>query len=299
MKRRFVAIIGLSLCILISCIAYMLVGSSSKYVSYISQISNSGMGEKVEKEFWDSSHVVDETIEKKKRIMFGAEEFSAEYQHSEYDSWSRSRTDTYHAKEIIICLRSDDGFLEAFYDSRIYNDEYYARKDIENSYEYAKEMANEIASQYINIEEYQLKETSSLVSLKEDKSYDFMKYKFEFIKYIDGIRTAAKVHIIITSKGDLIALSVKNVDDFDNVDTSNVDFDEVEKSIKNKLNEVYLEKLGMKSYSYNIESQTLAYAPEGQLILASIVDVHIVVGNGNDYNTLVEIATVIEEPAGL
>lgn len=89
------------------------------------------------------------------------------------------------------------------------NDDYVKMADKENADSYAFETAKKIASQYIDIDMYEINISESLIPISSGENVTI--YEYEFIRFLDGWPTSDRMYISITSKGDLRTLHVENV----------------------------------------------------------------------------------------
>ena len=260
---------------------------SSKYTSYVTDMANDGLIINAEKEWWNGKSMKVEDVAKRRSFIVDGEKKEFNYKHSQYIRRQPQRTDVYRNDEVEVWVSSVDETVKGYYYHHMITDDYYEKKDVSNPYEFALQKAKEVASKYVNIEEYRVEEEI----VEDERSTGKMTYYIiRFVKYIDTIRTSDYVYIGVTSKGDVREMYTSNIGIFDHIETETIDLSEVELSVKNKLELLYGEK---KTYSYTIVEQTMAYSPEEDLVLESVIEVEVELDNGSRYNTGVVISTVV------
>ena len=129
--------------------------------------------------------------------------------------------------------------------------------------------AEEIASQYIELEDYVVtKEKMSYTDISEMNCDEYVSYKFKFIRHICGVPTMDRARVTIGNDGRLISFSFSTAGLFSGKE--NIDFDEkeVELSIAEKMKELFDSKY---KYEYTQEKKLLTYTSKGELLLVSEV----------------------------
>lgn len=251
---------------------------SSKYTSYVTD---------VEKEWWNEESMKVEDVTKHRTFTIDGKKQELNYDHSQYIRRQPQITDYYRNDEVEVYVSSVDETVNGYRYLHMITDDYYGKKDVSNPYEFALQKAKEVASKYINIEEYSVEEK---IFEDERSTGKVTYYTIRFVKYIDTIRTSDYVSVYVTSKGDVREMFASNIGIFDHIETETIDLLEVEQSVKNKLEVLYGEKKG---YSYKIVEQTMTYSPEEDLVLESVVEVEVELDNGSKYSTGVVISTVV------
>ncbi len=273
--------------------------SQQGYKCYVCDITNDGIIKDAEKDWWLGLSVSDESVAKEKKYKYEDFEFLYEYKNSNYLKNSPERVDVFYNKEngITVKFYSDSGEFAGIHYNTLINDEYFLKEDVDKPYENALGMAKRIASTYINIDEFVIKEeitnmqSPASESEETDESSQFKIYSFEFIKYAGKYATGESVYVNITSKGDLRTLAIKNIGLTDKIKDQKLDEDKLKASVESKLNDLYSEKY---KYSYNITKQVFTLSPENQPVIVSDIEVHVESRDGLEYNTGVVLAAVIQ-----
>ena len=169
------------------------------------------------------------------------------------------------------------------------------KSDMENPREYADDLAEKVAKQYIDITEYFLNVSERKRTLE---GLEYIHYYYTYTKMSGDYATNDSVNIEITSKGDLISVTLSDIGRYDDIDVSEIDTKEVEKSVSAKIKELYGEKY---SYTYDVFDQpgydksVLCSTPEGNLAISSFYEVVLTKKDGEEFSTLVQITTCLDK----
>ena len=121
-------------------------------------------------------------------------------------------------------------------------------------------------------------------------------YNYTYTKVLNGYNTADCVEIKISSKGDLISLSLIDIGRYDGVDTTKIDSEKIEKSVASKMEELYGEKY---TYTYSVydvsgyDKPVLGSSPEGEVVIIAFYKVDLTTKEGTKISTLVQISTCL------
>lgn len=263
--------------------------SQVTYGCFITEIANDGIIESPEKDWWQSN---ESNVDKIKEITIFDKHCMAKYVYSVFVYWGPKIVDCYKSDEdnLMVYLFRDGSFagFHKFFEKGYYYDD----GNLEDSYDYARNLAIKYAKDYIDVEEYVIEEKISDYSLQSDNIKTNL-YTFYFVKYIDSFRTSDCLSITITSKGDIRTVNIGCREVFIDYPNISVDNESLTSTIDTKLKESYLKYPYL---SYEIERQTLTVTPQGSLAVVS--DIHVSVGNSksddNIQNTAVILTTILE-----
>ena len=252
-------------------------------------MTNDGVIQKAEKEWWIGKYEFNNLAEQKKEIIIKNENFKCDYLHTYLSKNSPILLNVYRDidknAELYFNANNEEFVGVHFYE--MLNDDYVKMADKENADSYAFETAKKIASQYIDIDMYEINISESLIPISSGENVTI--YEYEFIRFLDGWPTSDRMYISITSKGDLRTLHVENVGLFEGKQNIFIDSTILNKSIETKLNSIYSKNY---SYSYEIINQTLTFTPEEQLAIISQIELELI-KNGDKHNTGVVLTTII------
>ncbi len=252
--------------------------TENTYISYVTNMANDGLLKKADKDWWSGTKSKRDNAEKNKTVMHKDIEFKGEYKNSyiRYNNWYV--TDTYKTDDNkTFYLRADNGkFLGYFDASQEFDRKESCLKAKNNSYDAAKKLAREIAAEYVDISQYDMREeTPSEYSLITDKEEKTTIYTFEFVKQVAGFDTSDTVYIQVSAKGQVRTLKISNTGEFDKINNFTVNIETLNKSIKEKMLVLYGE---YSSYNYVITEQTLTYTPENNVAIVSLIEVTVNTG---------------------
>lgn len=267
--------------------------SAITYNSFICDYTNDGVISSVEKDWWTGGSKSRQEASDKKETTFQESRFLGSYQDSFLASATHFAMDRYidNEKNATLYYQSSTGQFCGIHFYNLINDEYYSRKDIVDEKQ-ALEMAKEVLSQYINIDEYRLKTEhytlpNDIPNDNQQDDSDIIMYAFSFVKEIDGFSTSDEATYVITSKGDLFSIRLSDIGLFSEKTLPEIDKTKLTESVEKKLNEIYAKKF---SYTYNIVDQTLTISPDGCVVVASQIELAL----DDLYNTGIILATEIE-----
>ncbi len=256
------------------------------YDSYICDMTNDGIIKDVEKDWWMLRIKHDSSVEKEKKVTFQGVSYNCSYIYSTIGAYHPFFRDVYEDedKDVDISIDSSSGEIVGYHRKGLSSTEYYLKPEIYVTAESALPMAKEIASQYININDYTI--VTTVHDMTQSDTQKLKEYTFEFIKCISGYFTSERIYIAITSKGDFRTISVDNIGLFKDKQIS-INKEMLDQSIDVKLNAIYSDKY---EYTYNIDKQVITYSPEGDLVICSQVEVSLV----GLYSTGVVLVTIID-----
>lgn len=294
MQKRMIAFFAICLLFLTACAKASPETSADKpsqsaYNSYVVDMANDGVITEVEKDWWLGYSTVQDVDERTKIVEVNGKEHTVTYFTSSSEKYSHVPLNCFHNDEITIEFSSLDGSIRSVYYHNLIDDDYHMKDDMENPYETAYEMAEQIASQYISISDYALIENQWEYTIQGIRRCAV--YYFQFLKYAGEYETTDYLTISITSKGDISRLCIRDIGRYDTIQPTQIDNSAVDASVAAKLHELF-GKDG--TYTYEIDRQTLTYTPEGKLAVASVIDLEIDRFTGSDISTAIILATVVE-----
>lgn len=263
--------------------------SHNTYDSFIVDMANDGIITDVEKDWWLGYSTIQDVDEHTKIVEVNGKEHTVTYLISMSQKYSDVPLDRFYDDELYIEYSSLDGTFRCVNYHSLIDDDYYMSNDIEDPYENAYKMAMQIASQYISISDYTLIENQREFTSKDLPR--FTEYSFQFLKFVGEYETTDYLNIYITSKGDVRILDIRDIGRYDTIQSSLIDNSAVDASVVAKLDELY-GKDG--TYTYEICRQTLTYTPEGELAVASVIDLEIKRNTGSDISTAIILATIVD-----
>lgn len=275
----FTIIVCLLMCLLFSCADKKDNGNNDVYQSFVCDMANDGIIKQTDKSWWSGKSNKKDNI-KKRKVIFDGSTFDCNYTYTRCNVYDHSDTDYYLSNEgIKIGLNSEDGSFYSYFKSDVSGE--ISFPVLENAYQMAYDKAIDYALKYIDLDDYEL-------FVEETKLYDeITQYEFNFIRKIGHYKTGDSVSIYITDRGTLRGFYVKNIGVFNGFSENDIDISGIEKSLKNKLEQLYADK--NEPYEYDIKEQTLTYSPEGDLVIVSVIEISF----KESYNTGVVLATVI------
>lgn len=223
-----------------------------------------------------------------RKVTFRGQTYSVTYLDRVVSEYGSAETDRYCNDEVTIYLDCEDESFEGIHYQGLIDQAYCAKPDIVEPFQSACALAEQIASQYIQVEDYTRIEESYEITSEDEVSVVRL-YTFRYVKYVGDYPTEDDLYVQITSKGDLRTLHIGERGRFDNVSPTAVDAEAVRTSLEARLDELYRD---IGSYTYTIVKQTLAYSPEEELTLVSQIELHVDLEGGDGYDTAVILATV-------
>lgn len=215
MKKLIIFILTLLLTIsLISC-------SSSKktyeppYDSLIADSANGGISQNAEIDYWSCDYF-QKILMPNKSYTISGKKYSGKYTQSITDFMDSFTTDIYYNEDdgIEFGLRADNGELAYInFSGRNFYDTQILLPDTENPEEDAISLATEVASEYINIEDYtQINEEPRIYDREIDgKTYTIIFYVTTFAKKINDCFTSDFISVKVTSKGALASIKLGDI----------------------------------------------------------------------------------------
>lgn len=267
--------------------------TENTYISYVTNMANDGLLKKIDKDWWNGARSKRDNAEKNKTVKHKDTEFKGEYQ----DSYVRNNnwyvTDRYKTEDNkTFYLRADNGQFLGYFDiSEQFDSMEISLEAISDPHNNAVKKAKEIASQYVDISKYTMKEDEpSEYSLKTTQAEGKTTlYTFEFIKQVAGFDTNDTVYVEVSAKGQVRTLKISNTGEFDKINNFNVDVEKLNKAIEEKMQDLYGDYA---SYNYVITEQTLTYTPENNLAIVSLIELTVNTGE-TTINSGVVLTTVI------
>lgn len=260
------------------------------YESFVCDMTNDGLITSFEKEWWTGEAFQNELVPSKRTISFDGKDYRCDYKKTYVKKFDWDATDVYEVDGVTISVKSTDNSICGFHNASVEQTEReLLLDDVSNPYEYAKDVAKQYASDYIDVSLYTLEESEPYtIKWEVDGTEKEMKlYTFNFVKYKNGFRTSDRVYVQVNSKGHLRTISINNIGAFDDVDVL-VDKTLLSQSVSKKLQALYADTFN--SYTYEIVKQTLTLSPERELVIVSQVELDTTV-----YETGVLLATVVAD----
>ena len=279
--------------LLIMFIAFFLVCCNESKKSFIIDSSNNAILADVDGniDFWHTIRFQNEAAEKEYTVEFDGVIYHGCYDYSTNRNLSYNRNH-YITDELYKFILKDgtNELVSITLMNKDYFENVYFRDDVEDSYNYAVNIAKSIAGRYINIDEYDMsvQESNKLYKEKDGISYACFFYDVTFTKKYANIDTTDYVLIKVSSKGDFLRLTIGELNAFDDI---NIDFDI--DSINEDITNTIKKEFGKLNYSINsleIESQRIQLTPDKKLCILSAVSVQY----GEEDSTGVTLLTYLE-----
>jgi hypothetical protein len=262
---------------------------TEKYPSYVVDMANDGLISDTEKDWWLGIPIVENFAEDTKTAHFNQQKYTVTYRDSIFSGYSHIQINRYCNDEVILSFASTDGSFKGIHYQNLFDADYFIKTELPNPYESACSMAAAIASQYIQVEAYELEETIIEVP-SEEIAPNLTLYTFHYIKYVGDFKTSDDLYIQITSKGDLRTIKIGDIGCFDRVTAAQINTSALDQSLHARLKDLYSD---IGSYSYEIVNQTMAYSPDNQLTIVSEIELDIITKTGDKYITGVVLSTII------
>ncbi len=274
MKKISALIISLIFCLMLA--ACNSDKTQSKYQTFVCDCANDGLKINLEndryKDWWGKDET-NSTAPETKQATFDGVDYSSSYVWSDIPASRHNMRDTYINEDRNAELSFDSlsgEFAGIFF---YYTWENYDAADIENSHDKALEQAKQLASGYIDLDEYVLTETQDPHYKDDEENTEIGQhgegritvYDFTFTKKVNGFNTSDSFVVGITSKGDLQSFHAYDTGLFEQRDVPEIDKDELAKSIDENLKEIYSKY----EYTYEIVKQTLTLSPEEKAVVVS------------------------------
>lgn len=287
-----VLLIGLSLS---SCNTTKTSPNYPKYTSLVADVANDYYGASIELHSWQGSYFTKEKM-KDKTCTIGGVSYTSSYSKSIISLGDSYTTDIYKNENYFeFDFRSDTGELvgyqltnQAFYDTEPY------LPDVSNPQETAIAMATNIASEYINIEEYTRidKEPSLRYYEKDGTTYEMAYYKVLFVKEIHGFVSTDFIQVNVTSKGHLVSVSMGDLHAFDDI-VLDFDVNKLNQSISEKIQAINTEK-NYTLKEMHIEEQKIMLTPDQDVGVYSVVTFDFTYPSGDEGDSVLHIFTFLE-----
>lgn len=220
-----------------------------------------------------------DSVDKEKVITYDGVEYYCTYDISIRREGQCNYMHFYYPKddygEVEFAL-TDEGIIQSYWNAHLFveSNKDTSREDLSDSEDVIKARGIEIAGKYFDTAKYSIKSC--------DLSQDAY-YVVEFVKTVNKFGTYNQIDVCMSKKGDFCGIFYWNYDSYDDVDTSRINIEKVNKSIDECLIEAYTSKGRLHYASYEISDQRLAYSPEHKLgILSEIKVLKKVSNDGGD-----------------
>ncbi|MBQ8742810.1 MAG: hypothetical protein IJZ03_05535 [Clostridia bacterium] len=277
-------------------------GSNNKqldsYESFVYDVANDGIINAKIEDFnsWDVYPFKKGNNEnvKNKSYTYSNNTYVGSYEQSLMEVGFDYYTDQYYTDEgFLLSFRDDTQELvlinlmdKAFFDTEPYLDE------VEDPVTTALQLAEETATKFVDdLNEYTrtMDEPNDSSREKDGKLYPFSYYKVNYTKKYQGFDTVDSIHVVVTSKGNVCAIIMGDINSFDTVKVT-IDKDKLNESVLKKAHSVYNNIY--KIVSVSIDKQFLGFTSAGELCAISDVSYVLTDGKHEHYSALY-IATVI------
>ena len=202
--------------------------------------------------------------------------YTGEYKDSMIYKLNSFTTDYYRCEDgAYIGIRSDTGVFQSI---NLMTNSFFETEpllpDVEEPQKYAIDYGKSIASQYVNIDDYHLVEsTSSPYEIRKDGiKYEMTFYYVTYAKIINGLQTSDYISIKLTSKGNVAAITLGDIGAFDSYSgVASVNSNET--VISNAMMSVVSTDVG-EYQSHEVSDQKLTKLPNGEVMVFSYVNVN-------------------------
>lgn len=266
-----------------------------EYESYVTDVANDGVlsGDIVTSTEWQTEIIVKENMKDCEVTIFG-KDYVGVYQETRggHISYMIDYYQDVLGREFN--FRSDTGELMGFnlITPQFYKTEYYL-DDVKEPQKYAEELAKKTARTYVDdIDKYEMVTTSSTLDKERDgKNYSMTTYTVYFNKKISGFESGDSIAIRITSKGNLISMSLGDNGIFSGADFE-IDKEALDKSIDLAVTNAY-ENSSYQLVGFDCGSQKIFVSPDGDVCIRTDVSARVRTKVGGEFATGIMITTKI------
>ena len=265
-----------------------------KYESFIGDVASDGIIPAKEIAVWQGVDTYLENMVDEK-ISIQGQTYTGKYQDTSIHYYSSVAIDNY-LDENMITFGIEHETRKFRYLNRLNQDLFSTEPfldDVENWQEVAIALAKKIAGEYINVEEYQMK--------LDDDPWIYEKtidgncgqvtfYDIEFCKQVQGYPSSDRISLTISSKGNLVRLSLGDIGVLDNISIQ-INKEDVNSSINAIVEDVY-QQIGYTVLSTEMSQQKICMTPEKELTIVSLVDIEIA-DEVTTYRTKLAIYTMV------
>lgn len=242
-----------------------------KYDSYIWDMSNDGLIGSAEVDYWSGATHQYENVQKTKHIEHEKNEYDIDYYCSWFGAaWPVEVNEYYSTDGNWRFLYRSDTDEMVYYDDLpgLMEEEFASTVTMDE----AREISNEKAKDYIDFDDYVLSASKRIVAGKE------MGYHFSYVRYVNDLATIDALAITVNKGGKIVSVSWPNLGTFKNVDNINFDIADVDRSVKEKIKDVYEKNAydGYKVQDYEKVYQKLTYTPLGELSIVTGMNIKLV-----------------------
>ncbi len=270
MKRFFLLKVAILLILCITLIACTAKESIPKevYETYTCGTANDGIVKMIEKSWWSDESYTSSTAAKSITISVLGTEYTGAYDYTLVPPFRWEATDYYTCQDgVTFGINAVSGEIRTLNlkPAMFQNGEISNLEDLEDPQKQTYALAVQYASFFINPSSYTLIEGApSEVSLTQSDS-TLTLYQYEYVKYVDKMRTPDRLYIQITSKGTLAYLALGTFGAFDSLPQKIIQ-EKYDAAIVEKIQSIYK---GYDKQDYTVEEQTLTYTPDGKLVIMS------------------------------
>ena len=273
---------SLVLIMIFSCSLLLLFGCSEKkdaesqYEPFIIDVVNDVTNIKPELTMWNQEYFEREDVDKEKEVSFDDRTYKGKYTKSIIRKGESYTTDIYtDDKGVKIGFKENTDKLVLL---NLMNNEFFDKEpfkdDIKNAEQSALSLAKNIASKYVNVNEYEIlqEEPVTREKNKDEMKYYITYYTFTFVKKVNDVYSSDYLSVKITSKGNLASLYIGDLNVFDNEKKIDFSVEDINKVNSEKILDTY-KSLGHEVLEQSISYQRLVITPEGKLALYSGIDI--------------------------
>ena len=263
-----------------------------KYKSFITDSSLS-IGSSIESDLkrdWWSQRITNNDVSPDViTYTYDGKEYQALYSYSDKFFGNTKDVNVYKSDGVEITFWADSGEFEGIH-FHLYRNGYTDRPKVDSPREYAIEYAWRIASNYIDVSDYEMT-VSEYSPNKDNENYDVF-----FAKVIDGYETPDYIKTHITAQGDMQTLHLGEIGLFDDFDRELPTKEEINESIIATLDAIFKDTVyeDYKCEIKEINRQILTYSPDGDLVILTSASLKLSKKGCQDVNTAFTFATVIE-----
>lgn len=295
MKKRFLTVLICIFVAILVCGCNQLEIILSKYESHITDIANDGILQSAATPLWNCDITQNPDAKDSFTVRFEGKSVTGTYQYSQAEKGKAYSLDYYENSGISFAIRSDTGKLSSifFVNKSFYETEPFLA-DLPDPENAALNIAQKVASKYIDLQHYTLEPVSSsnYTTQNGGKQGQYTGYSYRFVRYINGLPSTDMLFIAVSSKGNILSFALGDIGAYHDITEKSFTISKANQSIAETLDKIY-EAASSQVVSYEIESQELCHTPDGQIAILSRVKVKVLDSKSTEWITGVEVTTVL------
>ena len=265
------------------------------YTTLIESMSNDGIISNSEAGFWPGEYFQRNCAKEFICDVLGYS-LKGKYDRSVVYKYNSYTTNIYVCDDgIEFGVRNNDGKIgyinlmnKDFFDTQPY------LEDLENSEEYCRSYASEIAGTFTkNLSTYKQIEEEPITRIKQKdgKSYSITYYFFTYYKEVAGYNSSDYISVKMTSKGYLASVIIGDTDVFESKSFT-IDKEVLQQKIDEKVEQVYSSS-GYIVITHTVLDQKIGKAPNGRFCIISDVSIELTNDDNNQVKTVLELITLL------